>query len=54
MIAVGVPVITQVFETDSPEGSVGLAEHEVTAPPVLVGVLAEIATFWVKAYGLPA
>jgi hypothetical protein len=43
--AVGVPLIVQLLEILKPEGSVGLALHDVTAPPVLVTETAVIATF---------
>ena len=39
MIAVGVPVMAPVaVSSDNPDGSEGETDHEVTAPPLEVGV----------------
>jgi hypothetical protein len=39
---VGVPVIAQAFESESPAGSAGETEQEVTVPPLFVGVIVPI------------
>jgi hypothetical protein len=38
-IAVGVPVITHAVDNEIPAGRVGDDVHDVTAPPVFVGVI---------------
>ena len=44
MIAVGVPVMAPVaVSSDNPDGSEGETDHEVTAPPVDVGVTVVMA-----------
>ena len=49
VIAVGVPEIAPVdVSSDRPTGSAGETDHDVTVPPVDVGVIAVIVTFFVK------
>ena len=49
MIPVGVPEIAPVdVSSDRPTGSAGETDHDVTVPPVDVGVIAVIVTFFVK------
>ena len=49
MIAVGVPEIAPVDESrESPAGSPGDTDHEVTVPPLNVGVVVVIAVPVVK------
>ena len=52
VIAVGVPVITQVDERLSPPGKLGAEVQLVGASPALVGVVVEMARAFVKTKGL--
>jgi len=48
-ISVGVPeTVPSVVEKARPAGSVGEIDHDVTAPPLDVGVTAVIATSFVR------
>jgi len=48
-ISVGVPeTVPSVVEKARPTGSVGEIDHDVTAPPLDVGVTAVIATSFVR------
>jgi hypothetical protein len=52
--AVGVPEIApSVFEIERPAGSDGVTDHDVTGPPLVVGVTAVIAIPFVNVNGLP-
>ena len=52
--AVGVPEIAPVdVEKDKPAGSVGVIDHDVTVPPLEVGVSVVIAVSFVKLNGVP-
>jgi hypothetical protein len=54
VIAVGVPEISPVVESrERPAGRVGDTVHEVTAPPLDVGMFAVIVVPTVSANGLP-
>jgi len=51
---VGVPVITQVDESESPAGRDGEIEHDVIAPPVFVGLIVPMDELIVQLKGVPA
>lgn len=52
--AVGVPEIAPVdVENDKPAGSDGVIDHDVTVPPLEVGVSVVIAVPFVKLNGVP-
>ena len=49
VIEVGVPLMAPVeVENERPAGSEGVIDHEVTAPPLEVGVTADIVTSFVS------
>tara|TARA_Y100001954_G_scaffold207087_1_gene230250 strand:- start:858 stop:1082 length:225 start_codon:yes stop_codon:yes gene_type:complete len=49
VMAVGVPLMAPVeVENERPDGNEGLIDHEVTAPPLEVGVTADIVTSFVR------
>ena len=53
-MAVGVPEMTPVeVLKESPLGSVGEIDHEVTAPPLALGVALVMAVSLVNVNGLP-
>ena len=52
--AVGVPESTHEDESERPAGSEALGEHEVIAPPVLVGLSVVISTPFTNVNGEPA
>ena len=53
-VAVGVPEMAPVVvENDRPEGNDGEIDHEVTAPPLEVGVAVVMAVPLVKVNGVP-
>ena len=54
MTAVGVPLIAPVeAENESPDGSDGEIDHEVTVPPLLDGVDVVMAKSFVSVNGFP-
>lgn len=54
VMAVGVPEMTPVeVLKESPLGSVGEIDHEVTAPPLALGVALVMAVSLVNVNGLP-
>lgn len=54
VMAVGVPEMTPVeVLKESPLGSVGEMDHEVTAPPLALGVALVMAVSLVNVNGLP-
>ena len=49
VMAVGVPLMAPVeVENERPDGNEGLIDQEVTAPPLEVGVTADIVTSFVR------
>ena len=45
---VGVPVISQVFDNESPAGKFGNSLHDMIAPPILITVRGAIAVLATK------